>query len=217
MSGHINEEEIALLAGNDLGAEAAHEFSRHIASCPDCATRLAAYCAGRQSMAALRETGIGAGEFDVVRQSVLQRIDRERVSHHQFGMLQWGALAAALLIAVGAGTWWWKSAPSPGVVETSRPAAPAQEERVPVPLENRMVPTTQPPANQASAMKPAKRPRVEMPKPAIQPFAPAINIAEQGSSPAHQPVALDDVVMKLETSDPNVIIIWLASPKGAGR
>ena len=212
MSGHIGEEKLALLAGGDLGGWRASGLARHLRECPDCAARLKSYREERRALAALRDTGIDAGDFDHVRQAVLTRLREEGAPHFRFHRFQWVALAAAILITVTVGTWWWTNVPAPQQAQLARPVSPHVEPPPAVSI-TQAAPIAK--AAPGQAITTVRHVRATRQKPARTPAVPPIDIA--GNVPAPPQPPLDDVVIKLETSDPNVIIIWLASPKGAGR
>ncbi len=217
MKGHVQEEKIALLAGGDLKDQETHELERHLSQCPACSARLRSYQNDRQALSALRETGIDERDFDSVRQSVIRRLPAERIPPFRFFRLQWGALAATVLTAAVIGMWYWISMPEvqrsglPGPV--IRPQAlPAQP--LPARGATRLAETHVSRPAIANASRP---PRTLQQKSLADASQPAPDVVSEFSAAVSNPPAQDVVVMKLETSDPNVVIIWLASPKGAER
>jgi hypothetical protein len=148
-----------------------------------------------------------------MRHSVLERINEDGISRFQFGaVLRWGALAAAILALAVVGTWWLRNAPVPRSTEPISAGAPPQaapvmpEVKNPVRSQNKATP------HQAAVTKPSKRPRIRP-----RELAADTQTAPGPAIDAQHPAPLDDVVIKWETADPNIIIIWLASPKGEGR
>lgn len=223
MKRHIEEEKIALLAGGDLDPGKASGLAGHLAECPACSARLQRYRESKEAMSVFRDAGIEASDFDAVRQSVLARIQGKQVSRlesfawRRFGALQWGALAAAILIAVAVGTWRWRSAPAPQVSELVAPARTAEVGGTPASGETHAKPAVEQVTKDIMASKVEKRPQAPSRRVTIDPSLGAARVKDSLVTPEPQPPAVDDVVMKLETSDPNVIIIWLASQKGVGR
>jgi len=214
MKRHIEGEKIALLAGGDLDAQKVPGLTEHLAECPACLARLQRYRESREAMSALRDSGIEASDFDAVRQSVLARIQGKQAvrlepfAWRRFGALQWGALAAVILIAAVIGTWRWRSAPEPQVSAPGPRAGTAEAAKKPA---------VQQVAKETMASKVGKRPQAPSRSATIDPSLQGARARNSLVVPEPQPPALDDVVIKLETSDPNVIIIWLASQKGAAR
>lgn len=223
MKRHIEEGKIALLAGGDLDPGKASDLAGHLAECPACSALLQRYREGKEAISALRDAGIEASDFDVVRQSVLARIQGKQVSRLEsfalrpFGALQWATLAAAVLIAVAVATWQWRSTPVPQVSEPAGPASTAQVGRTPVSGETHARPVVEPVTEQSSAQKAERRPQAPSRSVPIDRSLQGARVRDSLVPPEPQPPVLDDVFVKLETSDPNVIIIWLASQKGAAR
>jgi anti-sigma factor RsiW len=223
MKRHIEEGKIALLAGGDLDPGKASDLAGHLAECPACSALLQRYREGKEAISALRNAGIEASDFDAVRQSVLARVQGKQVSRlesftlRRFGALQWGALAATVLIAVAVGTWRWRSTPAAQVSEPAAPAGTAQVGRTPVPGEIHPRPVVEPVTRQSSAQNVNRRPQAPSRSVPIDRSLQGARVRDSLVMPEPQPPAPDDVLVKLETSDPNVIIIWLASQKGAAR
>jgi hypothetical protein len=223
MKGHIEEEKIALLAGGDLAASELTAAAAHVAQCVSCSAVLESYRQRRQAMAAFRDSGISAGDFADIRRSVLERLPGESRPHFRFFTrplltpLRYGALAALLLAAVTIGTYTWKRAHAPQLAERAASIKISPRESVPPSPGSRMDLPAKPVAAQTAAQNPYRQARRGRQATAITTALPPAEAAVDPQTQSHQATMLDDVVMKLETSDPNVIIIWLASPKGAGR
>jgi len=219
---HVEEGKIALLAGEDLEAGQMSAVAFHVSRCASCSAILESYRQRRQAMAACRDLGIRAGEFVEIRQSVLARLPARKPRLGSFpwfhiAPLQAGVLATLLLAAATIGTYAWKRAhelqpagtavqvnPIPEAAARPSVGAPAEFAAKPIPARK----IARNPDRQTSRREP----------PAVIHAAPApVLAAVDPQTQAHQPAVPDDVAMKLETSDPSVIIIWLASPKGAGR
>jgi anti-sigma factor RsiW len=223
MKGHIEERKLALLAGGDLDPGKSSGLARHLAECPACSARLQRYREGREAMSALRDSGIETSDLDAVRQSVLARIQGKQVARwepfawRRFGLLRWDALAATVLIAVAVGTWLWRSTPARRIPGPAASASIAQVGQTQVPGETHAKPAVEPVTNQSSALKVETRPEAPGRSLTIDRSLQRARVRESLVAPEPAPRAPDDVVIRLETSDPNVIIIWLASQKGAAR
>ena len=222
MNEHIEEGKIALLAGGDLEAGRTAAVASHLSRCASCSAVLESYRQSRQAIAALRDFGVHAGEFADFRQSVLERLPVRRPHLRFFTWphltpLQGGVLATLLLAAATAGTYAWKMAHHQQSAEPHaqvkifpkaaiRPSTGARAD-----LDARSAPA------QRMAQNPDRQLRRRQQRVAINAPLPSARAHFDPQTQANQPAVPDDVAMKLETSDPNVIIIWLASPKGAGR
>jgi anti-sigma factor RsiW len=223
MKRHIEEGKIALLAGGDLDPGKASGLAGHLAECSACSALLERYREGKEAISAIREFGIEAGDCDAVRQSVLARIQGKQVSRlesftlRRFGALQWGALAAGALVAISLAMWRWRSTPAAQVSEPAGPAGTAQVGRTPVAGEIHPRPVVAPVTQQSSAQKVNGRPQAPSRGVPIDRSLQGARVRDSLVTPEPQPPVPDDVLVKLETSDPNVIIIWLASQKGAAR
>jgi hypothetical protein len=223
MKGHIEEEKIALLAGGDLAVSEMPAAAAHVARCGSCSAVLESYRQRRQAIAAFRDFGISAGDFAHIRQSVLELLPRESRSHFRFFTrplltpLQYGALAALLLAAVAIGTFGWKKAHAPQLAGRVAPIKISPQASIPPSTDGRVDLTAKPVAAQTAAQNPDRQARRGRQPTASVTAPPAAEAAVDPQIQTHQATLPDDVAMKLETSDPNVIIIWLASPKGAGR
>jgi hypothetical protein len=223
MKGHLEEEKIALLAGGDLAASEIPDAATHVARCGACSAVLESYRRGRQEMAAFRDSGISAGDFAGVRQSVLANLQEDGRPPFRFitwlhlTPLQCGALAALLLAAAAVGIYTWTQAPAPQIAGRATPVRIAPKTSVPPTADAHASLAAKPVAVQRAAQNPERLARRRRQAAAIARALPAVAAAADPQTRLHQATMLDDVAIKLETSDPNVIIIWLASPKGAGR
>lgn len=224
MRGHIGEKELALLAGGELEAAGRPEFKRHLTECEACASALASYRADRKAMGTLRMRDLGAGDYAAVRESVMARIrggDTAPTAPPALLMLRWGTLAAGAIVALMLCVWWVRGSKSIPVGFESLERAPAKTEagapaaRESVRREERVSGAlTQ---NSRSPKIRAERARAPMRKTEAQIPVQAATSVQSIPAAASRTPNLDDVVVKLETADPNVIIIWLNSPRGEGR
>ncbi len=217
MKGHLEESDIALLAAGEAGAGGVTGGARHLAECPACAARLENYKRDRRSLAEMRESAITASDFDRLRQSVLDHIRQTGSRPSSFAFYRWAALAAAVLVASAVGIWWNQRTPTPQQSQLSVPAAPAADDRATAKLQPDAGSSEAPVTRRVEEDRLSQASRAPKPKPASDRFTHEIQAASVPSLPVPSPPVQDDVVMKLETSDPNITIIWLASPKGAGR
>jgi anti-sigma factor RsiW len=218
MTGHISEENIALLAGGDLDPRENANLQQHIIQCPACSAMLRTYREGRDALSALREEELSAIDYGTVRTAVLDRLPgRATRSFWRWPSLLWAASATAILLALGLGFIWMRSGSPSRVAEIPGPQK--------APTIGRIA------SSKAEAPKPAPAIRAVRatsnagPKRASNP-ARKINRAASSlvagaeknlQPPANQAPVLDDIAIKLETEDPNVIIIWLVSPRGEWR
>ncbi|MGA2264157.1 MAG: hypothetical protein ABSH28_22325 [Acidobacteriota bacterium] len=218
MKEHIEEEKIALLAGGDLKAKEADDLAGHIVSCPACSARLKSYQEGCRAFASLRDTGIGESDFAQVRRSVLYRLQQEKASRSWLGTpLRWGALAAVIVMVVAMGTWWQMRMPAVHVSSTHGSDSGLASGHIPKSSQANVAQNGKPsaqamkhPGIATNAVTPLSI-TVHVPQSANQPaFA---QIGPNLTAPEESKPVLDRIAIKLETPDPNVIIIWLASPE----
>jgi len=214
--GHVEEEKIALLAGGDLKAKEADDLAGHIAACQACSARLKRYQEGLVAFASLRDAGLGERDFDDVRRSVLYRLKEKRAPRFWLGTsLRWGALAAGIVMIVVMGAWWRTRMPAVHVSSThisgSGLSSGHTRELSTAVIAKKVKPPT--PA--------IKHPRIA--RNAVTPSSTKVHVPQSGGQPAFAQIGsslaapveskpvLDRIAIKLETQDPNVIIIWLAS------
>ena len=219
MKGHIEEETIALLAGDDLSTRKAHDLARHLAECRTCSAMLGRYREERQAITVLRDASIDAADFDSVRRSVMTRLRNQTAPRFRIGMMmRWGAVAALILTAATIGLMWRREIPAAHNPSASRPAAEAPPGRAPVP--ERIEAPRDIKSSAAAAVHLGTAPRAQKHSIApnqvarsAQPLTPPpIANAQVEARPAP-----DRIAVKLETPDPNIIIIWLASSEGKGK
>ena len=215
MKGHIEEETLALLAGDDLSAGKAHDLARHLAECPACSAEVARYRAGRHEMRALRGAGIGADDFEDVSRVVLTRLrDQKAPGFHPGIFVRWGAAAAVILTAVTIGVMWRHDIPATNKTSaTTVTETPSGRLTVPDKIETAHglgasgVAEVHPESTGKAPKHSIASNRIAR---SAVPFAPP----PVENLKAEMRPALDRVAIKLETPDPNVIIIWLASSEG---
>ena len=213
MIAHIGEESIALLAGDDLDPKQRADIERHLSACSECRGALEEYRRARESLAALRDKDISASDYAWVRRSVLEQVTGTK-AHVPF--LRWIALAVTLLVLGVALRALWNRTHSPisiaqrPVKESPGPVAGQEAARRPAPAQTPVTSrsVTRQPARRLHEL--AQRRRFDTPERALEASAAVQTVASKA------PV-LDDIAVKLETEDPNVIIIWLSSHKGERR
>jgi hypothetical protein len=190
----------------------------HIIQCPACSAMLKTYREGRDAMVALRGEEPSAAEYDTVRTAVLDRLPgRAGRSFWRWPSLQWAASAAAILLALGLGFIWMRSASPTRVAEIPGPQKAATIGQSVAPGAEALRPAPAIGVTRAASSAPPKR--ASIPARKIHPeVSTDVANAERDLRPAStEAPALDDVAIKLETADPNVIIIWLVSPRGEER
>jgi len=216
MMGHVEEEKIALLAGGDLKAKEADDLAGHIAACQACSARLKRYQEGLVAFASLRDAGLGERDFDDVRRSVLYRLKEKRAPRFWLGApLQWGALAAAIVMVVVMFAWWRIRMPAVHISNTYDSGSAITSKHIPEIPKAIVGENVKPPAQDikhprlAANTATLSSTKVHAPQSSGQPaFA---QIDPSLVAPAESKPVLDRIAIKLETPDPNVIIIWLAS------
>ncbi|HYK87285.1 MAG TPA: hypothetical protein VE398_00845 [Acidobacteriota bacterium] len=197
MNDHIDERDIALLASGDIEAKPV-EHERHLIECAVCAGLLEKYRQDRLSMKTPLTDDIPENEYASMRASVLAKLDgpARRVPSFFGAPLRWAALAAAVVIIAALGVWWtWQSYTMRGSV---------------MPAPNQLVvrPTSVKPFLSVTGPIPQEAPNQSKASAHTKPPGRRIERAHE------RPAVLDDVAIKMETADPNVIVIWLVSPKG---
>jgi len=221
MKGHINGETIALLAGGDLKAGEMRSAAAHLAECPSCSAEFDRYRRNCQAMADIRDVGISANDLEDIRRSVLECLSKERSARFPFFKwyrtmpLQRAALAAMLLAVVAIGIYIREKSNTPQPIDTGAKTENSPGKPIPPPMDTPVdIPAKAIPAQTADNRGEAPRHR----RATLLSSAPPSRAAVVNPQTEPRPEELqDDVAIKLETSDPNVIIIWLKSPKGGDR
>jgi hypothetical protein len=223
MKEHIGEETLALLAGGDLTPEEMQAATVHVARCSSCSAMLENYRSGRRALVIFRDAGVNEDDFTHIRRSVMECLPGK--ARHPSGIfpwpqlspLQYGILAAVLLVALTIGIQMSNQTSEPQSSEKVAQKEVPPIKSIPPSPGAGMVPNSAPVAAEASAPPSVAQTRGLNQVRPIATVQPAAGDGVEPKTPPSQATLPDDVVMKLETSDPNVIIIWLASTKGAGR
>jgi hypothetical protein len=212
MKEHIEEQEFAWLAGGELEIGESPDLMRHLSQCRACAAKLGDYQEDRRALAKLRDAGIYAGDFDLLRHEVMNRLQDRKIV--RFPVLsRWSAFATLVLISAALGVLWWRHVPIQQTSSNSKSEAPAQIKPPAIQSGPRVDRAAEVTSNQTGTTQDVFIPESA----AIAPSQEVIDITGAPSIPTSPVSEQDDVVMKFETSDPNVIILWLESPKGAER
>jgi hypothetical protein len=204
------EERIALWAGGDLGSVEASEVERHLESCPGCARFAEEMRECRAALVDLRTEPISAAAFARVRRNVLERLQPAPKRAFWWRPV-WAAVLATLLVAV---VLWMRprdlrvAAPvadvPPAIAEAKPPAPPPAETPPPVRARKsrRLAPSV---ALQAKAIptEAVKTEGVETEG------ALAVEPVRSAATPEPQ-----QLVIKILTDDPNVVIYWIAEQAG---
>lgn len=223
MRKHIEEETIALLAGGDLAPEKMRAATIHMAHCSACSALLENYRSSRGAWVIIRDAGINEGDFAHIRRSVMECLPA-KTGHPirnfrwpQLSPVQYGILAAVLLAALMIGIQMSSERPEPQL--SNNVAREEVSPRASIPPSPGMSMDSDPIAvtAEASAQNTVAQARERSQVKTVATVLPAAAAFVEPQTPPSQATLPDDVAIKLETSDPNVIIIWLASPKGAGR
>lgn len=194
------EEKIALFEGGDLAAGEAAEVERHLAECSGC--REAAEAVG-WSLDLIRQAGhepIAPAHFAAVRARVLAELEAEPRPAWRRAWV-WGLAGAVVLL---------------GVLVMPRPAGRTTGRSAPSALVARQasLPALSQPADQPKVYGPATPGRTAVNRRAAVPRRHAVSAQarteEEGTpgGPPHQ------VLIKLLTDDPDVIIYWIADVEG---
>lgn len=177
-------EHIALHVEGDLDDADARRLERHLAACAPCRAWADEMAASQQALRRQLAPPLDAATLARVRAGVLAEIGRRRHA----GPARWLALAATLLAAVALWRFW-----------EPRPAEPpAAEPPVVTPAPPDAEAAPEPPAVMAAAPSlPPPRDREPSPPPPAAAVGP----------PERKPL-----VIKLTSSDPDLVIYWLVDP-----
>jgi hypothetical protein len=212
----FSERVLALYAENDLPEAEALRTERHLSECPACRAFVEEVRESQLVLKALRQETLRRTEPVSVRNSVLARVNHVAAwSPWNMRFERWllrgyrrgFAMAAVAAAVLGAGVI-WKLADV--TVTLQQPAPVAAVESAPAPLQATPAPSV--PAPPARAARPARRQtvtpgRVSMPEePAVQAQSSPPDRAQSGQ-----------VVVKLLTDDPNIVIYWLLDGKEGGE
>ena len=206
----IWEEQVALVAGGDLGPDEAAAVERHLSQCAACSSLAADLRSGLDGLREVHTEPLAAAHYAVVRGRVLAELDKP-ARHRAAWPLAWAAalaLAAAVVL----------------VVVMMKPAA------VPAPDLPRLLavaPRAEHPAPREPASKRSlrSRERTGWQAKAPAPLRSGGKVGQTLSSVNQQvdPIVLAAVedspvrMVQLATADPNVVIYWLFDKTGDER
>jgi len=207
------ESKIALYASGDLDRGGSAAISSHISRCPVCASRLRHFQADLHALRSLKKDTVEQSDLDAVRRRVMAAVGVQKTKAWQLHRLLRPAYVAAAAVPIALLVWWlstpWTThapdAPVPVASESGKPADPT------VTASHAAVPAT------ISAGAPSRKPLREESRPAhMRPITEVASDSTAAKPYLFTPGKLpqDDIAIKLETADPNVVIIWLASSKG---
>jgi len=190
MNGHISEEMLALYLSGDLPQGQSGEVGEHLSGCGECRASLSEF---NQAQSLLKETFREPAWEDLVdlRQSVANRLRTRRPSQKQW--IWWLSAAAAMIL----------------LLFFSTRQAPKVAHRAAV--------------NTAHITKPPNRVPPAPPEPSPRPQAQTemVRVKRRPVAPGIRSVALitradQPTVIRISTTDPNVIILW-QSDEGTER
>jgi anti-sigma factor RsiW len=212
------EPKIALFASGDLELSDAAAVESHLSRCPACASHLQQYHDDLGALHSLRDEPVDQSDRAAVRRAVLARIGSPGGKVRRFHLLfSPVSAAAAAVMSVALLVWWLNHPrtvraphePASAVVEIARPSVPAAAG-----------PTRQAIPSAATSKHSSRKPSRAEGRMAHLKRSADVPVVSAASKPDIFTPALlppDDIAIKLETADPNVVIIWLASSKGGGR
>jgi anti-sigma factor RsiW len=200
----FTEDVLALFVEGDLPRAKAAAVESHVRECIECESRLSEFRESQSAMKSLFQESVSAAALANVRTSVLDAVARGkkasgwalRLERLVFAGFRRYALAG-LAIAVIAGGVVWHSLPS-----TQAPSKPAPiAATTPAPIPAPVLATAQIAKVQTNTHTPKRVSR----RPALRP-EPVKTIVQEEPR---------EIVMKIVTDDPNIIIYWLLDQKGA--
>jgi hypothetical protein len=207
MTGHIDERSIALLAGDDLEPRRKAEIIKHLLECITCRRMLDAYQEERECLAQLKEQSVTAYDCASLSRSIL--FIESRRTQSTGASLRWAVSGAALLIMAITSLMVWNristqnpTEQTPHLAQYSPTAkqpeiGPAKSEN----LAERIYRPKQKPKKSWDASE-QKNPGAPVER---------IPVAVESQVQADTSDEGDDIVIRLETENPNVSIFWLAS------
>lgn len=185
------EKHVALYAGGELRGRELHRMERHVEECPGCRQQLEELRAIRSGLSKLRDEPVSGEALMVIREKVLARISGPVPSRWRAPRWAWGSVALGLGVAFALLL----------SQRQQKPPAPPLANTAQTPVLRQAVP----PASGARTGVPRR------PKPRRQVLSPqAAALPEQ--RPERGPA--EPIVVKLFTSDPNIVIIWLMESDG---
>jgi hypothetical protein len=171
---------------------------RHLAECIACQV----FASGLKEILALlkemHQEPIADAHLFAVRARVLGELRSGRQRRWIWGL---AAAAAALLLAFAV---WYRPA-RPPVIEIARPRPPKAPELV--------LPAPKPEPLKLAARPHHRRARPRINEAVRSPKPEPLKLAAQPQSP-QRPEPAESITVRLETSDPDVVIYWITDPRG---
>lgn len=210
------EESLPLFVSGDLSRRKERVVADHLSGCPDCDTQAAEY---RESRAWLQTQGhldLGESAFDDLRGQVLRRI---RAHPAQSGVrdlrfilavvVTFFVIAAGILVYLSKRDSGTEQRSAPDLVENPARPAPREPDRAERAAASTRVSEKRRPSRRGSRSSPTE-PVVAT---AAVPQAPAFvsSVADAASSEEDE---TDTLRIEIQTSDPNIRIIWFARLSG---
>ena len=226
------EELIALQVSGDLDPRDGRLVEDHLAACESCARLAAGLRADLEEMRALRAEPADEGALAAVRLSVLEQLGSQRARALSplawilaSSNLRWAAAAVAILLVVVAGLRHAEdTGPPPRKVELAGKAAvpPAADKPAPNPAAGKSAPPLPVAATvHAAATRPApaatprRNPVQREESPSVQedqPIARQVEIIDSNANSG--PLSPPATLVKLASSDPDVVLYWLVESNG---
>jgi len=187
----FSEERIALYVENDLAQAERLEVEAHVLDCAECRQFVEELRESQTIFKSLRAETVSPAALANVRERVLLGLESNwmlRIERFLFAGLRWRyALAGVVLVAVVSGSVWFWNEP-----ETPIPVGELYER----------------PAGHRPALQPAVKPAAPLIEKTVRP------VRRLKPKPAAEP---KQVVVKLLTDDPNIVIYWLVDEKNGGE
>ncbi len=206
------EESIPLYVEGDLAAGKARTVAAHLVDCQRCAGVASEYRASQQMLKGYAPPDFSPVFFDELRAGVLREIDKQRRQPGFIEMLaarlNWNlALAAAMLVLLFAATvsylYLSRGAAIPQQqVATGQPDSEAEE-----PHGNGKVANHNESPPEPAPRKARVRRRANKPRPVRRETLPVVADVERRTGPKDE----EKLRIEIQTSDPNVRIIWFSS------
>jgi hypothetical protein len=208
MNQHINEQSIALLAGDDLDLKRKAEIFRHLDGCMACRRMLDEYREERECLAQMREQSVTASDCALIKYSISRLIGARR-TRSIGSSLRWAVSVSILLVIAATFLLTWNRTGTLLPLEQAShpvPYRPIEKQPAIGLIKSESITQGIYPDRQKS-----KKSR-DLPKQrhSLTPVA-GILSAVESQDQADKSDRGDDIVILLETEDPNVSIFWLAS------
>ena len=200
---------ILLRDGGDASDREIRNLEHHIGRCSDCAS-FAASLRPLPFAEVRSELPLGEEDFARIRNSVMSEVTTTRNSNWRVFSFRFAAIGATLLAILAVGVSLGRRHPEPSPVVTTTRATPT-----PIPI---VVATSKPARGEVEEV--ADPPTNTTPREKIRPVTARPETSSRPPSPAVELAALDrpepgPVRIELQTSDPNIRIIWISQNKSS--